>query len=612
MPEGLVMRLREHGQASVLAYLFVQAVLLTAIAVLSDGASWLAVLASQAVGAGALAVGVARRRPEPRAAWWLLVTGAVAFTVGNVSGLLVIPFPGVPIRWLPVLVVVLAYPPFIAGLTVLARLGGRLDGAATVDALLLASTVYLVMFGAVIRPNLGSGPDAFLSVAAPLGALIVMAMAIRAAFAGSVRSWSVGLVLAALAARASGTVTLVVPAIATGRFERIHSSNVVAVPAFSHGLDPVASPVIVLWSVYGVLIGVAGLHPSLARVRPEPDLRDRTTPMRRMVLTATLAVAVIYGSLFMLEIERGFYSEAGREVSFGLAGVLLVLLVVRLSLGGVYAGRQRETMLRRIEHGATHDEVTGLLNRSALISRMESAVTHGHGPQTLALMSVDSLNNANEIYGHAVGDELLVQVSHRLSDALPEDSTLARLSSDEFGVLLKNTPENVAVAWGMNILESVGGGPYRVADLDLFVSASVGLRTAPADSESLAPADFLRNADLALEDARASGGDRVSAFRAEVESARRNRTRLATGLQRAIANDELSVAYQPIWDLRTSRIVAVESLLRWTPLGAAVPRWTSFPLPRRPALFGQSEPGFCDGAAGPRDVGMTSMGSWWP
>jgi diguanylate cyclase (GGDEF)-like protein len=608
MQERRERRLRRRG-VGLAAYLVVDLALVVAAATLPARGSFVAVIALSAVGAAAFAVGVRRQRPEPRLAWLFLLAGVALFAGVMLVGVVALAAMGHPVAWIPAMLAILAYPPFIVGLALLGRRTTKVDIGATIDALMLALAAYLALFAAVIRPELGTGWDAVESIAGPLGALLVLAMIFRVIFAGRVTSLSVGLVLLAVGSRAVASLVVVLPAIATTGFREV---NVGEVPRFVGGLGPVDSPVLALWALYGVLIGAAGLDPSLAQTH-RSTREPLWTPMRRMGFIVTFAVGlIIIWWLVVSRAPRDLYSDIGFTIPIGISVVLLILLVIRLFGVARLAGRRaadlaeqsgklsgrteeleqarrgQESLQREMHFRATHDPLTGLSNRTALAARMESMLSESDqaGRHSIALMDLDAFKDVNDLHGHTIGDQLLIEVSQRLRNALPEGSTLARLGGDEFAALLVNTSERRAVAWAEDV-RVLMRHPYHIANNEQYISTSIGVYAPEPGTAPVTPSDALRSADIALYAAKAAGRDRVAVFRPDLESAQANRTRLATGLQRALANNELSVVYQPIVDVPSNRVVALEVLLRWTPFGqGAIPPSEFIPIAEETGLIG--------------------------
>ena len=213
-----------------------------------------------------------------------------------------------------------------------------------------------------------------------------------------------------------------------------------------------------------------------------------------------------------------------------------------------------------------HDPLTGLANRLVLTERMEWALTRpAPGQHAVAVLDLDDFKDINDTLGHPAGDQVLIETSHRLLAITPRGGTLARLGGDEFAVLLEDTPPEQAHAWAERAREALRR-PYRLEDEELFLTGSVSVYTMPP-GQTPVPSEALQDADLALYAAKTGGRNRVIVFRPELRRARLDARRLSADLRHALANRELAVQYQPVVDLRTRRIMAMEALLSWTPPG---------------------------------------------
>ncbi|MDQ1745832.1 MAG: hypothetical protein QOD07_95 [Frankiaceae bacterium] len=216
---------------------------------------------------------------------------------------------------------------------------------------------------------------------------------------------------------------------------------------------------------------------------------------------------------------------------------------------------------RLTEQEALHDGLTGLPNRVFLLDALEKLL-RGNGRTTTAVLFIDldNFKDANDAFGHRVGDELLVALSQRLQRLLRGGDILARLGGDEFAVVLTNVPDlESAHAAGERLL-AVFDEPVRIDDVTLAAGASVGLALADMDTSA---ADVLRNADLAMYEAKRDGGGRLADYRSGLHVAAVRRAELEAELRVALAEDQFVLHYQPIVDLVTKRTVGTEALLRW-------------------------------------------------
>ncbi|WP_433802749.1 putative bifunctional diguanylate cyclase/phosphodiesterase [Actinomycetospora sp. CA-084318] len=207
---------------------------------------------------------------------------------------------------------------------------------------------------------------------------------------------------------------------------------------------------------------------------------------------------------------------------------------------------------------AHSDPLTGLANRTLLHERLREVERAAAVPAVLVL-DLDGFKAVNDAFGHEVGDALLVAVAERLRGVVRETDTVARLGGDEFAILVHDaTPEQA-----LDIAErirAVLAAPVVVQGRTCWVSASVGVRLGRPGGPS---DDYLRDADTAMYLAKARSRGGVSVFRPAMRREAQARTRLADELRTALTTGQLLVLYQPIVDLETDRIVAVEALTRW-------------------------------------------------
>ena len=180
-------------------------------------------------------------------------------------------------------------------------------------------------------------------------------------------------------------------------------------------------------------------------------------------------------------------------------------------------------------------------------------------PVTALFLDLDGFKEINDTLGHAAGDQLLRAVAGRLSATIRESDTLARLGGDEFVVLVDGAGPELVAQRLLDVLRPafVLEGRERTP---LTVTASIGIATA---SERHTAGDLLRDADVALYQAKAAGKDRSVVFAPAMQAAVRDRLELEMDLRTAVDAHQLRLAYQPIFDLADGRITGVEALLRW-------------------------------------------------
>ena len=220
--------------------------------------------------------------------------------------------------------------------------------------------------------------------------------------------------------------------------------------------------------------------------------------------------------------------------------------------------------LEQLTKQAFRDPLTNLPNRALFMDRLTHGLTRAqrrHEHLTVLFLDLDRFKVVNDTLGHAVGDQLLVEVSRRLTSALRPGDTVARLGGDEFGILLEDvadaeTAETVAV----RVEESLGK-PYRFEGREVFVTASIGI--ALSSAKLGLPEEILRDADLAMYHAKAKGKARHEVFDGSMSAPALDRMDLEMDLRSAISRHEFRLHYQPILRLDTGKIAEVEALIRW-------------------------------------------------
>ncbi|MFI6597966.1 putative bifunctional diguanylate cyclase/phosphodiesterase [Nonomuraea sp. NPDC050536] len=222
----------------------------------------------------------------------------------------------------------------------------------------------------------------------------------------------------------------------------------------------------------------------------------------------------------------------------------------------------QEALRNQVAHLTFHDGITGLPNRAYFEERTREVLSgRTSGQSAVIFLDLDGFTSVNDSVGHASGDTLLGQAARRLRGAVHPDDTLARWGGDEFAVLVETGGEaQLAVDLAERLVRAVSQEPFRVADRDVALTASVGVAFAEDDMPS---GDLIRNADVAMARAKELGGRRVEVFAAQMHADVVRRLELAADLQRALIENQFAIEYQPVVDLATSRVTAVEALVRW-------------------------------------------------
>lgn len=220
-----------------------------------------------------------------------------------------------------------------------------------------------------------------------------------------------------------------------------------------------------------------------------------------------------------------------------------------------------EQLQSQLEHMAFHDPLTGLVNRARFGDQLSRALARRETLVAALFIDLDDFKLVNDSLGHTAGDELLVAVADRLRLSLRAYDTPARLSGDEFAVLIDDAESmDVIIEIAERVLQSLSE-PLTVGDSEVLVRASIGVATSREGGRRTE--DLLRNADLAMYRAKALGKARFEFFEPEMHALAMHRHELKAELQRAVDEDQLVVLFQPVVDLRTGLIAGVEALVRW-------------------------------------------------
>jgi diguanylate cyclase (GGDEF)-like protein len=213
---------------------------------------------------------------------------------------------------------------------------------------------------------------------------------------------------------------------------------------------------------------------------------------------------------------------------------------------------------------AYYDSLTQLPNRVLGMEELERAVAQAARHQrVLAVLFVDldGFSDVNDSLGHEAGDQLLAQAAARLRSCVRKSDIVSRLGGDEFAVMLPEVRNPADAAVAARHLVAQLSEPFKLAAGEAFVSASVGIALYPADGAKAE--ELLRNADLAMYNAKQAGRGQVAFFQASMDQEVRRRVELERELREALEMQQFELHYQPQLDLRSGRICAAEALIRW-------------------------------------------------
>jgi diguanylate cyclase (GGDEF)-like protein/PAS domain S-box-containing protein len=287
---------------------------------------------------------------------------------------------------------------------------------------------------------------------------------------------------------------------------------------------------------------------------PGMDSNERTRV--REAIAAHEPVNVVFrnlrkdGELFWNDLSiTPVLDEHGRTMHF--IGVIL----------DVTATKQRTAHL---EHEVNHDPLTGLANRNLMWDRLEQALHLSQRQKSMVgivLIDLDNFKNINDSFGHEAGDVVLKVVARRLQATVRDIDTVARLSGDEFVLVLVNQP---SLRFTLRMIERLRQSltqPVSFMHKEIAVGASIGVAVYPHDGTTAA--DLVRSADVAMYHAKATGRNEIYFFSNEMKSSSEARQRLDSSMAHAVERGELFMLYQPCIDARNGRVSSFEALLRW-------------------------------------------------
>ncbi|MCU1498979.1 MAG: diguanylate cyclase domain, partial [Acidimicrobiales bacterium] len=443
---------------------------------------------------------------------------------------------------------------------------------AMVDGLLIAGGLLAVSWPLVLGPSWNAGGDSgftfALSLAYPVGTLVVASVVLLALMRSGPR----------------GPVPL--GRIAVGLLV-LTAADSVFVWSTLRGTEQEISVADVGWTAGYVLVLLAALAfqaPQATTEGDEPDEQGASrnglpavtelipTPplLRRAVLplgVASLALVTRGALLISNHREDGFLDA----VVAATVALLLVRHLITIRENQQLTGsledkiHQLTSREEQLSHQAFHDPLTGLANRRLFGDRVEHALSRSlrTGERTAVLfVDLDDFKLVNDSLGHAAGDRLLAAVAARLSGCVRPGDTVARLGGDEFGILLEELESlDRSAAVANRILEALEV-PFPVDGRQVFTRASIGMALADLDTNPHGD-QLLADADAALYAAKAAGKATFRRFEQEMRSTAMARLELGQDLRRAIQEEQFLCHYQPIVDLVSGRIVALEALVRW-------------------------------------------------
>ncbi|MFQ5587708.1 MAG: EAL domain-containing protein [Nitrospiria bacterium] len=253
------------------------------------------------------------------------------------------------------------------------------------------------------------------------------------------------------------------------------------------------------------------------------------------------------GNVFPVEVNANFLSFDGREFNCAFAQDIT----------------RRKAVERKLRHQAYHDPLTGLANRKLLFEHLTQAISQcrrSGKAAALLFVDLDRFKQVNDTFGHPIGDTILKETAARLRASVRESDTVARVSGDEFLILLPEIADRRDILTvAKKVIESLS--VFHLDKQDRLLGASIGIAVAPDDGDTVT--DLLKHADMAMYQAKAGGRSRYHFFNERLEQEVQAKNLLEWDLKRAVTQGELALHYQPIVDLTTQQTTCVEVMVRW-------------------------------------------------
>jgi diguanylate cyclase (GGDEF)-like protein/PAS domain S-box-containing protein len=219
----------------------------------------------------------------------------------------------------------------------------------------------------------------------------------------------------------------------------------------------------------------------------------------------------------------------------------------------------------RLLHDAVHDNLTGLPNRELFLDRLEAVLAFAKAdPQirpTVIVIDLDRFKQVNDSVGIAVGDSILLTLARRLGRLLKPQDTLARITGDQFALILLSERDSERIIAFAETLRRALRAPITFNDREIFLTASIGL--ALSDGQPHRTEEVLKDAELAMYHSKRIGGDRIEVFKPSMRARKTDRLTMESELRRALERDEITILYQPIVRLEDRSVAGFEALARW-------------------------------------------------
>ena len=290
---------------------------------------------------------------------------------------------------------------------------------------------------------------------------------------------------------------------------------------------------------------------------PQKGKEPITQPIQSMLLVPVLIEQQVAALIFARKSRQA-------PNPFNNSDLQLVLAISNQ----VAVSIQRSRVESELVHTSSHDSLTDLPNRALFLDRLGWSISRAKQEDgfefAVLFFDIDDFKDVNDSLGHAVGDKLLIAVAERLKHNvrnLDVNTVIARFGGDEFAILLDDIKGSLYALASANRLREILSKPYKIGERQLFATVSIGVAVSLLGYEK--PDDILRDADMAMYQAKELGKARVEVYDKAMHDRVSERFRMGTALRQGALQKEFRLHYQPIIEIKSGRIVGFEALIRW-------------------------------------------------
>ena len=534
-----------------------------------------------------IVIGVWVNRPAHSLPWLLIALGQFFLVSGDITWAwyenvahIATPFPS-PADAL----YLMGYPVMAAGILLFVhhRSEGK-DRNGLLDATCITLSLGILAWIFLMEPYASdpalTGLEKAISIAYPLGNIAILAVLIRLVLSTSLRSAPLRMLIGAF----------ILQLIA----DSIYGAQLLLTGTYGQGFSDYLTNG--FWLGMYALLAMAALHPSMRAVTKRAKTSSNRTSSNR---PNRVRVGILASCLLLMPVAQTIQAARGLDMNapVPVAGSVILVLLIFARMSGLMSDieakvrnltRQdqelrglltdRELLTEKLHHQAFHDSLTGVANRLLFADRMDharAAAKRDKSPLSLLVIDLDDFKSVNDEFGHAAGDALLVTVAGRLTQSVRPGDTVGRIGGDEFGILLVGASEKEAAIVSERLLRDLRL-PLPIGDQLVSIEASVGVVCRVDETES---EELLGSADLAMYEAKKRGKGRYELFDPILQTNLVERQDVGRAFEKALAEGELKVHYQPIIGLADGKLIGTEALLRWVdPLRGNIPPSEFLPL----------------------------------